>query len=130
MILRGSINGFEVLAAPRVHQHLLVASDRLLLDLGGSVWVPHQVCHFLLYLESFQELFAVRVESTEFTEIKTGYSFDSVIVRVEAIIHDFLNKTKVALLVKENSILLPELLSMARAPSQLFSVNLVGQLLQ
>lgn len=67
MKLRESINGFEVLAAPRVHQHLLVTGDRFLLDLSGSVRVPHQICHLLLNVKFIQESFAVWVESTEFT---------------------------------------------------------------
>ena len=125
-----SVSGFEVLAAPGVHQHLLVTCNSLFFNFGWCIWVSHQISHFLFNVKIFKELFSRRIESTEFSEIETSDSFDTIIIWWQAIVNYDSNQTQIALSIKQHTVFLPELFSVTWSPSQLSSMNLVSKLLE
>jgi hypothetical protein len=77
---------------------------------------------------SFKNLFSVREEPAELSQVKAGDGLHFVVgLRVEACVDNSLDQVEVLLFVEHDEVLLPELLSMAWTPSELSSVNLVPQ---
>mmetsp|Transcript_19642 Transcript_19642/g.30294 ORF Transcript_19642/g.30294 Transcript_19642/m.30294 type:complete len:327 (-) Transcript_19642:404-1384(-) len=66
---------------------------------------------------------------TEFTQVTASHGLNAVIRAGEALISDDGNEVEVLLSVEQDVVLLPELLLMARTPSQLSSSDLVLELL-
>ena len=68
------------------------------------------------------------IEPGEFSEIEASHSFDSIILRAEALVDHLVDQVEVLLLVEKNAVLHPEFLRVAWTPSQLFPLHLIFEL--
>ena len=72
----------------------------------------------------------MRIEPAELPKIEASHGLDIVARRAETLVNNDGDETEVALLIEKDGVLLPEFLGVARSPSQLLPVHLVGELLQ
>jgi hypothetical protein len=120
----------KIIAAPSlVHKDLLIASNGLLFHVCRHRGVLHEGRHPVFYAESVENVFAKWEESAELTEVIACDGQDSLIIGIQALLSNLCNNLQIFLLFEQVCIFHPELLSVARTPFKLSSVNLFPELL-
>ena len=91
----------------------------------------HEVSHDSADVHRVQLLLSTTTELGKLSQVIAGHGLRSVVGRREAVVHDFVDQVQVVnLLLKEDGVLLPELLSVARTPLELLPIDLVLELLE
>ena len=117
----------ELVAAPGVHEQLLVAGDGLLLEFGSGAWDLHELDDADLDVHGVQVLSAEGEEPGELSQVEARNSLDSVVGVFEQL-NQHLDQVEVLLLVEEEEVLLPKLLGVDGSPAEGLLVDLLAEL--